>query len=109
MRHRRSFPEPWMLFTDMIQDPTDMFEDIPLDTRHHTFKPKLRYPEEWHLNEERREKLRAIRMEYLQLDQDRRRMGKLLDGAEEVQKYLKQAASASPALERVAAGRQRSR
>ncbi|KAK4504160.1 hypothetical protein PRZ48_005076 [Zasmidium cellare] len=44
------------------KDPNaDSFEDIPLDTRHHKFKPNYKFPEEWKLTQERRAELEAQR------------------------------------------------
>ncbi|KAF2169996.1 hypothetical protein M409DRAFT_51777 [Zasmidium cellare ATCC 36951] len=44
------------------KDPkADTFEDVPLDTRHHKFKPVFRFPEEWKLTQERRVELEARR------------------------------------------------
>ncbi|KAK1828132.1 mitochondrial ribosomal subunit protein-domain-containing protein [Podospora conica] len=39
----------------------ERFQDIPLDTRHHKFKRKLRFPAEWTLTEERKAELEAQR------------------------------------------------
>ncbi|PGH20762.1 hypothetical protein AJ80_03523 [Polytolypa hystricis UAMH7299] len=41
----------------------DAFADIPLDTRHHTPKPKYKFPEEWLMTEERQKQLEANRAE----------------------------------------------
>ena len=45
------------------QDPTDTFEDIPLDLRHHKVKPKPPFPDEWRLNEATARKINAERTE----------------------------------------------
>jgi small subunit ribosomal protein S35 len=49
------------------KDGKDTFEDIPLDTRHHTFKKRLVFPNEWTLTSEKRaqleEKRRALLLE----------------------------------------------
>ncbi|KAI2630130.1 mitochondrial ribosomal subunit protein-domain-containing protein [Xylaria nigripes] len=65
-------------------DPTDMFEDVPLDTRHHTFKVKPKFPVEWRLTDERRESLADTRQKILLLDQAKEKQGTLVDGVEVV-------------------------
>lgn len=70
------------------QDPTDMFEDIPLDTRHHKFKPKIKFPREWYVTEERKKQLEAQRKHSLLLDEQKRQSGGLVDGAEIIQQAL---------------------
>ncbi|KAJ8111579.1 hypothetical protein ONZ43_g5588 [Nemania bipapillata] len=59
------------------KDPTDMFEDIPLDTRHHTFKVKPKFPVEWRMTEERRKFLEDTRQQSLLLDQQKEEAGSL--------------------------------
>lgn len=70
------------------KDPTDTFEDIPLDTRHHKFKYKPKFPREWRMTEERRKELQAIRAESFQLDQKMVAEGTLIDGAQRIQAAL---------------------
>ena len=48
------------------KDETDMFEDIPLDFRHHKSKPKYHFPEEWKLKPDRVQQLLAERKEIKQ-------------------------------------------
>lgn len=67
-----------------------MFEDIPLDTRHHTWKTKPKFPREWRMSEERQQKLHDIRKEAFLLDSGKQRNGTLIDGVELI------AASLSP-------------
>ncbi|KAI0102750.1 mitochondrial ribosomal subunit protein-domain-containing protein [Nemania sp. FL0031] len=62
------------------KDPTDMFEDIPLDTRHHTFKVKPKFPKEWRMTEERRQFLEDTREKALLLDKTKEEAGTLVDG-----------------------------
>ncbi|KAL2263804.1 hypothetical protein VTK26DRAFT_5096 [Humicola hyalothermophila] len=73
---------------EAAKDPTDMFEDIPLDTRHHKFKTKIKFPKEWYLTEERKKQLEAQRRQALLLDETKRNQGTLVDGMEVVQKAL---------------------
>jgi len=45
------------------KDSSDLFEDIPLDFRHHKPKRKVAYPEEWKLKPQRVEALVTARQE----------------------------------------------
>ncbi|KAI1502856.1 mitochondrial ribosomal subunit protein-domain-containing protein [Biscogniauxia marginata] len=83
------------------QDPTDMFEDVPLDTRHHKTRPKPKFPPEWRMTEERRKFLEETRKAALLLDQTKEETGKLVDGAEKIQKYFDEAAEQEMLPERV--------
>ncbi|KAI1439091.1 mitochondrial ribosomal subunit protein-domain-containing protein [Xylaria sp. CBS 124048] len=65
-------------------DHTDMFEDVPLDTRHHTFKVKPMFPTEWRMTDERRKFLEETRQELLLLDQKKEKDGTLVDGLERI-------------------------
>ncbi|KAI1826108.1 mitochondrial ribosomal subunit protein-domain-containing protein [Xylaria intraflava] len=69
------------------KDPTDMFEDIPLDTRHHTFKVKPKFPIEWRMTEERRKFIDDTRAELLLLDNAKIQAGTLVDGVEKIKMY----------------------
>ncbi|KAF4636342.1 hypothetical protein G7Y89_g1733 [Cudoniella acicularis] len=66
-------------------DPTDTFEDVPLDTRHHHFKPKLRFPKEWLMTDERRDELNRYRQYAEVFDQKRVATGQLVDGVKQIQ------------------------
>jgi small subunit ribosomal protein S35 len=65
-----------------------MFEDIPLDTRHHTFKKQIKFPKEWYLTEERKKELAAQREQALLLDEQKRAEGTMIDGAQIIQQAL---------------------
>ena len=65
-----------------------MFEDVPLDTRHHTFKPKIKFPKEWYLTEERKKELEDQRRQALLLDEGKRTQGLMIDGVQTIQKAL---------------------
>ncbi|KAK4110070.1 mitochondrial ribosomal protein [Canariomyces notabilis] len=71
------------------KDPTDMFEDIPLDTRHHKFKTVIKFPKEWYLTEERRQQLEAQRKQAYLLDEQKRQSGTLVNGVEAIQEGLR--------------------
>ncbi|KAI0451196.1 mitochondrial ribosomal subunit protein-domain-containing protein [Xylaria acuta] len=70
------------------KDPTDMFEDVPLDTRHHTFKVKPKFPKEWRMTEERRRFLEDTRQKALLLDQAKEEEGTLVNGAEKINTFF---------------------
>jgi small subunit ribosomal protein S35 len=82
-----------------------MFEDIPLDTRHHTFKQQYRFPKEWRLTEERKKELGARRKEALLLDEKKRAEGSLIDGMQAIQQALIQAQNAEVVPVAVSRGR----
>lgn len=65
-----------------------MFEDVPIDTRHHTFKTKPRFPKEWRLTEERRQFLEDTRQKTLLLDQKKEEEGTLVNGAEKILEHF---------------------
>ncbi|OIW29086.1 mitochondrial ribosomal protein [Coniochaeta ligniaria NRRL 30616] len=70
------------------KDPKDTFEDVPLDTRHHEFKVKPKFPKEWRLTPERKQQLEAMRQQALLTDEVKRREGTLIDGATRIQQAL---------------------
>ncbi|KAL9594159.1 MAG: hypothetical protein Q9219_007196 [cf. Caloplaca sp. 3 TL-2023] len=70
------------------KDATDMFEDVPLDFRHHKPKPKFEFPEKWKMTEQRKEQLEAIWEQRALKDQERLATGLLIDGPEIIQKGL---------------------
>ncbi|EFW99327.1 37S ribosomal protein [Grosmannia clavigera kw1407] len=85
------------------KDPADTLEDIPLDTRHHTFKTKPKFPKAWRLTEERRQQLQALRAQAFLADQQKMAQGTLVDGAQRVAASLAApAASDSPLADKVA-------
>ncbi|KAI0108306.1 mitochondrial ribosomal protein [Daldinia grandis] len=70
------------------KDPSDMFEDIPLDTRHHPIKIKPKFPKEWRMNEERIKYLEDVRQKSLLLDQTKEEAGALVDGKEKISQFF---------------------
>ncbi|KAI0972341.1 mitochondrial ribosomal subunit protein-domain-containing protein [Xylaria arbuscula] len=70
------------------KDPTDMFEDVPLDTRHHTIKVKPKFPKEWRMTEERRKFIEDTRQQTLLLDQKKEEEGTLVDGSEKIYAFF---------------------
>lgn len=65
-----------------------MFEDVPLDTRHHKIKPQIKFPKEWYVTEERKKQLEAQRKQALLLDEAKRTEGSLIDGVQTIEHAL---------------------
>lgn len=86
------------------KDGGDTFEDVPLDTRHHTFKTKPRFPAAWRLTDERRRQLQAMRAQAFLRDQQKMAQGTLVDGAQRVAASLAAPAAkdGGPLLDKVA-------
>ncbi|ROV96480.1 hypothetical protein VSDG_05460 [Cytospora chrysosperma] len=83
------------------KDPTDTFEDVPLDLRHHRFKVKPKFPKEWRLSEERVRELASIRQKAALLDQTKKQEGTLVDGVQTIQKALNSRRPREAVAERV--------
>jgi small subunit ribosomal protein S35 len=73
------------LLTFDFQDPTDTFEDIPLDYRHHHFKTTPKFPESWILTAERKAQLESARAEASERAQIEEQQGAIIDGAEVIE------------------------
>ncbi|OHE95306.1 hypothetical protein CORC01_09451 [Colletotrichum orchidophilum] len=87
------------LLDDLIasaKDPKDTFKDIPLDTRHHVFKNKPKFPKEWRMTEERRKELDGYRLRTLEIDAGKLEEGQVIDGTEKIEQFL---AAPSPEAE----------
>ncbi|KAL8732182.1 MAG: hypothetical protein Q9166_002929 [cf. Caloplaca sp. 2 TL-2023] len=93
------------------QDSSDMFEDVPLDFRHHRSNPKFEFPEKWKLTEERRAQLEENRKQRALREQEREEAGRMVDGAKVIEQVLEAMTIKTPAAARVEApkakGRQR--
>lgn len=61
---------------------------MPLDTRHHRFKPKVSFPEEWRITEDRRIELIKYRQDIALKDQQRELAGQLVDGIKQIEQGL---------------------
>ncbi|KAI0024231.1 hypothetical protein F4780DRAFT_776056 [Xylariomycetidae sp. FL0641] len=70
---------------EQAQDSSDMFEDIPLDLRHHPVTVKPKFPKEWRLTEERMKFIQDTRQASLLLDQTKEQEGTLISGPEKIQ------------------------
>ncbi|RKF53243.1 putative 37s ribosomal protein [Golovinomyces cichoracearum] len=77
------------------KDTTDTMEDIPISTKHHTFKKVPQFPREWIINESRQKELEKHRRELLKKDKDLETEGLLVDGVSYVQKMLEDFDNAS--------------
>ena len=71
------------------KDETDMFEDVPLDFRHHKFKRKAEFPEAWKLTREKRARLEEDRKLRLEQDEKREVQGTLVEGVRVVEEAMK--------------------
>jgi len=78
------------------KDKTDMFEDVPLDFRHHKPKVVHQFPESWKLGETEAVKRLAEGRQGVQLLEEGQR---LVDGKEAVEMYVR-SKSVQPALGR---------
>jgi small subunit ribosomal protein S35 len=76
------------MLTICLQDPKDTFEDIPLDTRHHEFKSKPKFPVEWRMTEERQKQLQTVRAEAKLIDIEKRATGQLVNGLKRIDSFL---------------------
>ncbi|KAG5920845.1 hypothetical protein E4U42_006056 [Claviceps africana] len=70
------------------KDPTDTFEDVPLDLRHHQARQKPRFPKEWRMTDQRRLELEEHRRLAAMEDMKRAEGGSLVDGAKAIEGYL---------------------
>ena len=70
------------------KDASDMFEDVPLDFRHHRFKKPVEFPEEWKLTPERKMRLEQERKARIKYEQRKVLEGKIVDGGEILQKAM---------------------
>lgn len=79
------------LVDDLIaaaKDPSDTFEDVPLDLRHHKSKQRPKFPKEWRLTDERRRQLDEHRSSIALAEASRQEQGLLVDGQKVVDAYL---------------------
>lgn len=91
------------------KDANDMFEDVPIDFRHHKSKPKFEFPENWKLTEERRAQLEENRRQRELGEKEREEAGRLVDGAKVIEQVMEALALKAPAAARVEAPKGKSR
>lgn len=71
------------------KDAGDMFEDVPLDFRHHRFKERVEFPERWKLRAGRRGELEE-RWKGREGDEEKRRIeGRVISGVRVIEEALK--------------------
>ena len=66
----------------------DMFEDVPLDFRHHRFKRRAKFPEGWKLNQERMERLEEGRQKRLVGERQREEEGRVVVGSQIIEEAM---------------------
>lgn len=71
------------------QDDTDTFEDVPLDFRHHKYKPKVEFPAKWRMTKDRKKQLDLDRKQRLLAERDREEKGQIADGVSAIETWLK--------------------
>lgn len=71
------------------KDESDMFEDVPLDFRHHRFKSRPEFPEGWKLDAKRREQLEMDREKRVIADGAREQEGRMIVGASIIEEAMK--------------------
>ena len=70
------------------KDSADMFEDVPLDFRHHKFKPRPKFPDSWRLTEDKMRQLETERRERMSLQDEKMGRGLLVDGSSIVEQAM---------------------
>ncbi|KAI9838807.1 MAG: 37S ribosomal protein S24, mitochondrial, partial [Thelocarpon superellum] len=70
------------------RDSKDTFADIPFDFRHHTYKTRLSFPEEWRMTPERRQHLLDARAKQALEQETEHEQGKIVDGTAEIARAL---------------------
>ena len=78
------------------KDDSDMFEDVPLDFRHHKYKKKLEFPESWKMTPQKRKQLESKRENQLLLEQDRELRGQVVNGVQAIESWVQRVASREP-------------
>jgi small subunit ribosomal protein S35 len=66
----------------------DMFEDVPLDFRHHKFKRRVEFPEEWKLNQERMALLEDGRQNREAVARKREEEGRIVIGSQIIEEAM---------------------
>ncbi|KAL9013883.1 MAG: hypothetical protein Q9173_001460 [Seirophora scorigena] len=79
------------------KDATDMFEDVPLDFRHHKPKPRLEFPEKWKLTAHRKAQLEANWRQQALREREREETGTLIDGTKVIEQMLEAMNTQAPA------------
>lgn len=77
-------------------DPTDTFEDIPFDFRHHRPKKQLEFPEGWKLTDQRAAMLAARNAGVKALEEGRVLQGQVVDGRRIIEGAMRGAMQKTP-------------
>ncbi|KAL8784434.1 MAG: hypothetical protein Q9213_003957 [Squamulea squamosa] len=91
------------------QDSRDMFDDVPLDFRHHKSKPKFEFPEKWKLTEERRAQLEENQRQRELREKEREEVGRLVEGAKVIEQVMEATTMKVPAAAKVEAPKGKNR
>ncbi|MCJ1462767.1 37S ribosomal protein S24, mitochondrial [Pseudocyphellaria aurata] len=78
------------------QDDTDRFEDVPLDFRHHKYKPKVEFPNAWKLTKERKQRLDMDRGQRLLAEREREKKGQISEGSKIIEAWLQAGSEQEP-------------
>lgn len=70
------------------KDTDDMYEDVPLDFRHHKYKPKIEFPTAWKLTTARKMQLEADSQQKALADKEREEIGQLPDGVQLIESRM---------------------
>ncbi|PHH61242.1 hypothetical protein CDD81_620 [Ophiocordyceps australis] len=73
---------------EAAKDPTDTFEDVPLDVRHHQPRIKPRFPPEWRMSDQRQDQLEKHRLAVISEDHKKATEGKIIDGKQLIDDWL---------------------
>ena len=91
------------------KDSSDMFEDVPLDFRHHKFRRKLGFPEAWKLTDERKKQLEDHRSQNLLVEDAKMQAGQIVDGLSIIETRLKEEPITNPVRMPLPTGKNRGR
>ena len=72
MQNKRYLSDLVQKLLQEAKDPSDMFEDIPLDFRHHRPKKTFSFPQEWKLDSTKRRQLIAERQKVAEIEGPKR-------------------------------------
>lgn len=67
------------------RDPSDTFEDIPVDFRHHNFKTRLQFPDGWKMTAERAKQLKDGRKTRALAERAREDADGIVDGIRQIE------------------------
>lgn len=67
----------------------DTFDDVPCDFRHHKWKRKLVFPEQWKMTEQRKAQLEAFRVERAEEEARRVESGRIVQGVRVIEAALR--------------------